>query len=695
MGRQNRRNDDQQFETSQRAGRAPILDVSWVREAVRQPLARPLLILIYARYSTEEQNPRSIDAQVEYCKRFLAALGIVEYKLQILQDVEKSGELRVRPGIDKVWSGVRERGWDMMLTEDASRFYRHDAWAVELVGLAYDKKIRTFCINDRIDSAAPVEDWRPRLQEATRTHARTNWYTSHRIKRQMEYLWSIGAAVGNLRPGYRRKPTIAATESERAKGPFFDEIDERWAPEILAAFEKTSGNNPPWQVATFLTEKKVPKTSNSILEEWTEENVKSLIRETIYRGWDEYRVTHAHPQLETGKKNPERSEASQILTREMPHLRIVSDELWSQANAAINARRPKKEYPSGPDNPMFGVPRDSRSLLTTLFKCGICGSPMHKGGRGGRAYVCSAAHNRKCWNRATAEYGLIENAVKQVVSQQLCAVDQVVDEFLHRLAELIGDRDELRRRVDQLTRKKKAIDLRIRRLIKVIESKKTPSEKVIQRIDALEGRLRKTAGKRNQLRRLLKGTMIPTREEVLRRLQAVLNDLDSDQKTAGVALRKVVRRIDAIPFQQFNSSVIVLRGRIIVDLAGLLSVELASVLSELHGEGIEKEFPPTMVTVDLFRPSTGPAYGQKAEALEREQTLRLNEVAIALGLNRRRAHIALQYGRALRNAGLDNPYIELTGPPDAAAHWGPHKKSRRPRKELPAPTNPVPTTAVP
>ena len=72
----------------------------------------------------------------------------------------------------------------------------------------------------------------------------------------------------------------------------------------------------------------------------------------------------------------------------MPHLRIVSDELWCQANGAIDNRRPCRAYPSGPDNPLFGVPRDLRGLLTTLFKCGICGAPMHKGGRGGNAYFC-------------------------------------------------------------------------------------------------------------------------------------------------------------------------------------------------------------------------------------------------------------------------------------------------------------------
>jgi DNA invertase Pin-like site-specific DNA recombinase len=690
-----RREDNQHFPTAQRAGSAPMPDVSWIRDAVRQPLARLLLVLIYARYSTEEQNPRSIEAQIEYCKRFLAALGIKDYELEIRQDVEMSGELRSRPGIDEVWRGVRERRWDLILVEDASRLYRHDSWAVELVGAAYDKKTRTVCINDRVDSAGPVEDWRPRLKEATRTHAQINWYTSHRIKRQQEYLWSQGAAVGNLRSGYRRRPSTPATEKEPAKGPYFDEIDERWAPEIHTAYEKIAGDDPPWQVGKYVSEKGLPKTSNSISPEWTDKNVKSLIRETIYRGWDQYRVTHSVPQLETGKKKPEKSETSQMLERDMPHLRIVSDELWFQANAAIDGRRHDKNCPSGPENPLYGIPRDSRSLLSTLFKCGICGAPMHKGGRGGRAYMCSAAHNRKCWNKATAEYGLIENAAKQAVREQLGAVDQVVDDFLRRLAELIGDRHQLRCRVDKLTKKEKATNVRIRRLIKLVETSKCPSEKVLQRIELLEGRLRRTAGKLRQLKRLLEGTMVPSRDDVLRRLQAVMADLDADQQTAGVALRKVIRRIEAIPFRQFNSTVIVLRGRIVVDVAALLSVELASVLSELHGEGIEKEFTPTTVTVDLFKSSTGPAYGLEAEALERQRNLQLDDVAKALGLNRRRAHIALQYGRALRQAGLDDPFIELTTAPEEAAHWGPHKKSRRPRKKSPRPADTGPATAGP
>ena len=119
------------------------------------------------------------------------------------------------------------------------------------------------------------------------------------------------------------------------------------------------------------------------------------------------------------------------------------------------------------------------------------------------------------------------------------------------------------------------------------------------------------------------------------RLQAVVTDLDGVQMIAGVALRKVIRRIEAVPFLQFNSSVVVLRGRIVVDVAGLLSVELASVLSELNAEGMEKEFAPTTVIVELYKPSSVPAFGMKAETLNREQQMSARKVGKQLGLTKR------------------------------------------------------------
>ena len=51
-------------------------------------------------------------------------------------------------------------------------------------------------------------------------------------------LWARGAAVGNTAIGYKRRPTLLATETEPARGPFFDVIDEEKAAVIREVFER-------------------------------------------------------------------------------------------------------------------------------------------------------------------------------------------------------------------------------------------------------------------------------------------------------------------------------------------------------------------------------------------------------------------------------------------------------------------------
>ncbi len=85
MGRSpNRRKGPLPTESAVCLGREPAPCVDWVRHPVRQLMNRLLYVLIYARYSTQEQNPRSIDAQIEFCRRFLEALGITHFKIEVL-----------------------------------------------------------------------------------------------------------------------------------------------------------------------------------------------------------------------------------------------------------------------------------------------------------------------------------------------------------------------------------------------------------------------------------------------------------------------------------------------------------------------------------------------------------------------------------------------------------------------------------
>ena len=52
---------------------APLLFACPIASAITR---RRIRVVVYARYSTEEQNPRSIDDQVDRCRRFIETLGL-------------------------------------------------------------------------------------------------------------------------------------------------------------------------------------------------------------------------------------------------------------------------------------------------------------------------------------------------------------------------------------------------------------------------------------------------------------------------------------------------------------------------------------------------------------------------------------------------------------------------------------------
>jgi hypothetical protein len=203
-----------------------------------------------------------------------------------------------------------------------------------------------------------------------------NRRVSKRVKRGLEGLWRKGAAIGLLRPGYKRTPTRPATEHEPAKGPFYDDIDPKWKDVVHETYVKFYRKELPWTVARWLTEQGLPKCGNSTNKEWSDRNAIDLIRRSVYRGVEEYRNTIVRKERESGRHLSVRNEPEEVWTREMPHLRIVEDWLWLGANAAIDERCNHESPPGGAEHPLAGIPRDSRGPLSGLFFCGNCGAKM-------------------------------------------------------------------------------------------------------------------------------------------------------------------------------------------------------------------------------------------------------------------------------------------------------------------------------
>ncbi len=650
--------------------------VRWVRSPIVIPKGRKLRILIYARYSTAEQRRRSIKAQIEFCKKFIKELKVTDFKLTILTDEKLSGELYSRPGIDQVWSGIRQRNWDIILCEDASRPYRDEVHCVNLVRTAVDHGIRVFCIGDYVDTAEL--DWEERLKEAARFHAVHNRYCSNRIKRAHDELWDAGAAIGHLLSGYKRISTVAASSDGKAKGPHFDEVDPQWLPVIQELYQRAAAGESPWSIANRLTEVGLPKTANSHNKAWSDKNVIDLIRRTDYRGFQTYRDCVSTKEYASGKHKPKVNDADEILTRQMPHQRMVEDWLWYAANAAIDARAPNREFLRGRDNPQFGIPRDSRGPLAGIFFCS-CGAKMHVNGHGLGGYRCSLIKSLKCWNKATANREKTHTRLREAILRELQMLGGRLDQLRAEAVSLLEDGRRWQARRATLEQKQFELTTRCKKLERAIELSKSPPDSLVARLEKRADRLARVSAQLERLKSQEKLCAPPTPDELHERWQKLVSAVTTMDRASRDELKLLVGAIHAIPYRQFGGNKVVLRAKFELRLAALLPTRVRVVLSRLLGDRLEERFGTIPVLVDLFEPSTGPRYGLAALALKEQEQLGLTAIGKRLGITKRQANLAVQYGTKLRDAGLTAPFVELTEAPANASRW----RSRRQPPQAP------------
>jgi site-specific DNA recombinase len=362
-----------------------------LRQPILLPKEQPLRALIHARFSTEEQRQSSIDDQVASCRTFLESNLPKGWKPQqvvidVIAEPEVSGEIADRPGINQVWAGIEAKRWDVIIAEESSRLYRHPTKAGELFESAVDAGVRVICPSDYIDTAD--DDWPDRLHMCQMQHSRSNFYTRQRIRRAHDGLWARGAAVGNTVIGYKRRCTVPATETEPARGPFYDEIDPEKAAVIREVFERIAAGETSAEVGEWLDSIKFAKAKWSRQAKWTAGNVNAIIQRTKYRGFETNRVKVSKRKLRTGKSEYVWNDEDKIPTRESPQLRIVSDQLWYKANEVVDKRRVFQKPVRGAGHPLRGTTRQRRGprswiLRSTTWRTAprSCGSWKPQGSR--------------------------------------------------------------------------------------------------------------------------------------------------------------------------------------------------------------------------------------------------------------------------------------------------------------------------
>jgi len=292
-------------------------------------------------------------------------------------------------------AAAAEEKFQVLIVRDVDRLSRNDE---ELPGLIYtlrDAGVEVWSYEDR--SRVETESALQRgLLSMRATFAGAEREAAQKRTREQKHAKAAQGRIADGRVlGYR---TVGDPKNRRR------EIDPEQAKIVVRIFELCASGkgivkiakllnaegiiNPTGQIRTNTT-----KTSSKF---WAASGIRAVLFRELYRGRVEYGKTQ-----NVYRRGRRVRVAGSPITVERPELRIVSEQLWNAAHARLEqARRSYLRRIDGTLDGSVGDGLESKHLLSSLLRCGVCGGSLvysKKWGKRGKPagfYTCSQHRTR-------------------------------------------------------------------------------------------------------------------------------------------------------------------------------------------------------------------------------------------------------------------------------------------------------------
>ena len=337
-------------------------------------------VALYARYSSELQNDKSIDDQLRLLRAYAAKLGWIvaaEYS-----DAAESGSSMFRPGVQRMMHDAEAGAFEIVLSEALDRFSRGQAGVATFYERMVFVSVRVVTVSE--GEIGPLQiGFKGTMNSLFLTDL------AAKTRRGLHGCVAAGRSAGGLSYGYAKVPApdgqpqgdreILASEA-LVVGRIFSEYNSGVSPKAITRRLNAEGIPGPRGAAWS------PSTLHGNTRRGT-----GILNNELYVGrmvWNRQRfVKDPATGLRQARLNPR----DQLVVVEVPHLRIVDNDSWQAAKvrqgamgiaahqSLVRARRPKH-------------------LFSGLTKCGSCGGGFTLASNGRLA--CYNAHSRgTCANR--------------------------------------------------------------------------------------------------------------------------------------------------------------------------------------------------------------------------------------------------------------------------------------------------------
>lgn len=307
----------------------------------------------YARYSSDQQRPASIADQQRTCREFAARQGwtvAADY-----EDAAMSGASLMRPGLQALLRAALSGAFDIVLAESLDRFSRDQE---DTAGLF---KRLTFA-GVRIVTVSEGDIGHLHIGLKGTMNAMYLHDLAEKTRRGLRGRVEAGRSGGGLSYGYRIVRAPEGQRGEREVNPVEAEI-------ILRIFRAFVAGVSPKEIGKTLNGEGVPGPMGV---DWSPSTIHGharrgtgLLNNELYVGrlvWNRQRYVK---DPDTGRRLARLNPETEWVVTEVPHLRIVDEDLWQAVKARQAATR---------NTMKAGIDRARRPkyLFSGLTRCGSC-----------------------------------------------------------------------------------------------------------------------------------------------------------------------------------------------------------------------------------------------------------------------------------------------------------------------------------
>jgi len=404
--------------------------------------------VIYARYSSQLQNNRSIADQLAVCRERADREGwtvVAEF-----QDAAISGAAGIdeaqRPGLNALLATVEAGGIEQVLTDTTSRIARHLGDTIAIRERLEFAGCRLFTLAD-----GEVDDITGTFKGLMDQRFRKD--LAHNIRRAQRGRVAEGRAPAGIAYGYKSANRI----DERGlpvRG--LRAIDEEKAEIVRRIFREYSAGQSPKAIATALNAEGIPGPRGGTWRVSTilggRKRTDGLLKNRLYAGelvaQRTSKITNPRTRRTVIRPNAE----SEWAVQSVPELRIIDEQLWNAVQAQLEARA---------GTPFQLQPRP-KHLLSGLGRCGVCGGSWVKVNV--NQWECSRSRDGACDNRRSISTKRFEREVLGRLESELLHPD-LVDHYVRtwhrenarRTAEGSQRRASIERRHGEADRKVKRL----------------------------------------------------------------------------------------------------------------------------------------------------------------------------------------------------------------------------------------------